>query len=307
MIRAGKHSGLEYRRTRPRAADGKEHRRLLMWDRCRKDKGFTLVELLVVIGIIALLAAILLPVLAQATHAARAARCRSRQRQIFQGARMYLNNFDEFFPLAWHEGTGATVETVTYARFAIQMATDTNVQFREASESSDKEVELFENNVQFWADPAKGKTNYYFSPIAVFKLPDDMTEPYNRHTQYTELTAQVPSTAMPMLSAVYAAIPDDEAEETSSETYTGITGGFKSGFVTGGSIHDAFYGVAQTYSGGWNETSDTGTGEERFDYRHNGAINVIFLDGHVDSVKHSHGDRIVKLHDHWNVRTTNAP
>ena len=281
-----------------------------MWDRCQKHKGFTLVELLVVIGIIALLAAILLPVLAQATHAARAARCRSRQRQIFQGARMYLNNSDEFFPLAWHEGTSngsPTVADVTYARFAIQMATDTNVNFREATESPEKEVELFENNAQFWADPAKGLTNYYFSPIAVFKLSDDMVAPYNRHTQYTELTAKVPSTAMPMLSGIYAAIPDDEAEETGSETFSGIANGFEADFVTEGSVHDAFYGVAQTYSGGWDIDGDTGTGEERFDFRHNGAINVIFLDGHVDSIKKTHGDRIVKLHDNWNVRTTNAP
>jgi prepilin-type N-terminal cleavage/methylation domain-containing protein/prepilin-type processing-associated H-X9-DG protein len=61
-------------------------------------KGFTLVELLVVIAVIAILAALLFPVFAQAREKARQATCMSNLWQIAMAWGMYVQDHDETFP-----------------------------------------------------------------------------------------------------------------------------------------------------------------------------------------------------------------
>jgi prepilin-type N-terminal cleavage/methylation domain-containing protein len=72
-----------------------------------RRNGFTLIELLVVIAIIAILAAILFPVFAQAREKARQTQCLSNMRQMGLAVQMYLQDFDERFPLDSHTGSGA--------------------------------------------------------------------------------------------------------------------------------------------------------------------------------------------------------
>ncbi len=73
-----------------------------------KRDGFTLIELLVVIAIIAILAAILFPVFAQAREKARAASCLSNEKQIGLGIMMYVQDYDETYPMAYYYVNGAT-------------------------------------------------------------------------------------------------------------------------------------------------------------------------------------------------------
>lgn len=68
-----------------------------------RKKGFTLVELLVVISIIALLMSVLMPALSRAREQARAMKCASSLKQMGLGWQMYADENDGYFPvgLTW--------------------------------------------------------------------------------------------------------------------------------------------------------------------------------------------------------------
>src|SRR5258708_9461316 len=77
----------------------------------RQIRGFTLVELLVVIGIIALLIAILLPALSRARSASLEVKGLANLKSLGQAATLHAHDHRGFFPIAgaiWRPATSAT-------------------------------------------------------------------------------------------------------------------------------------------------------------------------------------------------------
>ncbi len=64
----------------------------------RTVRAFTIIELITVVAIISILAAILLPALGRAKHKAQEVLCKSRQRQIMTAFYLFANEHDHFMP-----------------------------------------------------------------------------------------------------------------------------------------------------------------------------------------------------------------
>jgi prepilin-type N-terminal cleavage/methylation domain-containing protein/prepilin-type processing-associated H-X9-DG protein len=79
-----------------------------------KDKGFTLVELLVVISIMALLLSILVPSLGRARAMCKRIVCLSNMRQMCVAVQKYLANNNDFFPPAALDVYGPTATETQY-------------------------------------------------------------------------------------------------------------------------------------------------------------------------------------------------
>lgn len=70
-----------------------------------RKRGFTLIELLVVIAIIAILAAILFPVITNAKEKGRQVKCSSNLKQLIFALRQYCDDNNGYMPFCW---TGTT-------------------------------------------------------------------------------------------------------------------------------------------------------------------------------------------------------
>lgn len=70
-----------------------------------EQRGFSLLELLVVIGIITMLCGLLMPIFAKAREMSRRTRCLSNLRQIGSALTMYADDYDGFiYPAVYNEG-----------------------------------------------------------------------------------------------------------------------------------------------------------------------------------------------------------
>jgi len=158
-----------------------------MAERRPRTKGFTLVELLVVIGIIALLISILLPALTKSRELANRIKCASNIRQIMQACVMYSNENKQGVYLWRYPGLDDNLEPLFLSGFL----NDTNVVICPNTQHTVRRVDPgkpnpdLQNNAQSGPQDSRGghsyETRQLWPPIYVFpdgkSFPQDVVKP----------------------------------------------------------------------------------------------------------------------------------
>lgn len=148
-------------------------------------RGFTLVELLVVIGIIALLMSLLLPALARARSAARETVCRSNLRQIHNALVFYANDNDDYVPIGYRRTkqfnsmiySGTAQRFVLFGRLHEAELTWEGGVYYCPSEQNEQFMRATERNP--WPPGANPTANTYsgYACRPAAELPDDWANP----------------------------------------------------------------------------------------------------------------------------------
>jgi prepilin-type N-terminal cleavage/methylation domain-containing protein/prepilin-type processing-associated H-X9-DG protein len=252
----------------------------------RRSTGFTLVELLVVIGIIAVLIAMLMPALKQAREQAQQVACASNMRQVGQVYMAYATEYNGYYPalVGFHQGWGYT-DNSSYDQYGD--ATEAIQAF--AQNLDDEAIQNYQvtwRKQPIWICPADLDTNDT----------NQATDPDLRFVSYYPnemawLGAQPPQSPMPT------------SENGTSEAYTRaiqpnridcttVSGGLSSVIMmTEGSAD-----VGVDYNFYQNDPPDDTFGAggrlaatyDGMVYRHNDftVMNVLYFDGHVESANY---------------------
>lgn len=219
--------------------------------RAPSQRGFTLVELLVVISIIALLVSILLPTLSAARDAARQTLCKSRMRQLLIGIQMYAHDHESTAPPAF----------VTFGTLNWKGTTRTNVTVPWWSE-------VFAGH--YFGNEHIGSTAYSSSQQT------SSTEVSYCPAQPSDLVLNEP-THFRNMGIGYNTVPNNEFSRDTAEDIVPYTEGFVAPSRT--------LVLTDTYKNGFTTlVRFTGsTASDPITYRHSDAVNTAFADGHVDA------------------------
>lgn len=145
--------------------------------------GFTIIELLVVISVIALLIGILLPALSGARESAQAAHCLSNLRQLATGQAAYVVDFQKYAPM-WVRGAGSPNSVfLNYLGAEVQDLADP------ASVLNCVKVEQEEID-RYSVNPDVGVASYGLNPGIVSKQWDYNPDLVKRPSQYILVAEQ---------------------------------------------------------------------------------------------------------------------
>ena len=218
-------------------------------------RAFTLLELLVVVAIIAILAAILFPVFGRARENGRRASCQSNLKQIGLGLMQYSQDYDEVFIADWYATATSPGPT---------LPPSSNPTDPVSYKWADAAFPYIKSEQVFTCPSATGDAA---APYVYYRnIPAGQERPLNEMGSYTIVHGYGPNVAGKTPPVSHPRVNDlvnlSEAETPATTAYVLDGDGY-------------FY------------TQVTGTGDD-FDnvvVRHLETINTLFLDGHVKAIK----------------------
>jgi prepilin-type N-terminal cleavage/methylation domain-containing protein len=143
-----------------------------------RKRGFTLVELLVVIGIIALLISVLLPTLGRAREHAQRVKCLANMKQIGLAMLMYANDHNGYVPPRYRLNNGTAYATTN------TWGSDVG-----GGNAAAKPPVPWQGVSLLIAPPVGGAPQPYLKSIEVFFCPSDMTRaPYRKKQTFNGVT-----------------------------------------------------------------------------------------------------------------------
>ncbi len=244
-------------------------------------KAFTLIELLVAIAIIAILAAILFPVFAQAREKARQTACLSNVKQLSLGLMQYVQDFDETYPTAVIGGSAA-ISAVQPSAYTWAWAIHPYLK-NEQIFSCPSAIDTPARKSNFGASQDIARSYY---PILHFHPPVAVTSGVEGASPSGQIALDEPTAVMNDYDTP-TTLPD---VTRASETVWLVEAG---SILPDGTTSQvmAFHGVSVTqrdrYISGGDQLS-------RLSRRHSGGMNWAFADGHA---KWYRPDSTVSLND----------
>lgn len=262
-----------------------------MSSRTFSRSAFTLVELLVVITIIAILAAILFPVFARARENARKASCQSNLKQVGLGLIQYTQDYDERLPFPIVGRNSRDDGGDTYSGYVWQDAIFPyvksdgvfNCPSARYGNAGDAELPLpfrFCNPTSPDGRGTYSKTIGSYTINASYQR-DDQT-PFSVLPPVTSVNDQ----GQPLMAAHLSAVPSP-----STTFWVGEHNSYMGGHPV--DLHAVAFGVLQTGASTLTLQTQGGQGDypalagyidTRLTQRHLGTTNVLFCDGHVKAM-----------------------